>query len=201
MKTFLLTRIIVVAAAILLAACAGRRTVQGVFDLGPLPSASATAGAALPPVSLADLEAPAWLATQAMHYRLGYANAQQLQRYASSRWTMAPPALLAQRLKSRIAQAGGVVLSAQDGAAQVPVLRLDLDDFTQVFTTPDQSHAQIALRASLFNGRALVAQKNFAHTMPAPSADAEGGAAAMAAASDAVIADIIAWLAQTRTAK
>ncbi len=195
MKPFLLTRIAIVSATLLLCACATNSTANSVFDLGPVKVVPGAATATLPPVSLADLEAPGWLDTHAMQFRLAYANSQQLRRYSRSRWTMPPSALLSQRLKSRIAQAGGVVLAATDGAAQIPVLRLELNDFTQVFTAPGQSHADVALRATLFNGRSLLAQKSFARSVPAPSADAEGGATALAAASDAIIADIIAWLA------
>jgi cholesterol transport system auxiliary component len=169
------------------------------FDFGPLPRAP-VAAVSLPPVSVADIEAPAWLDGQAMYYRLIYANQQQPKPYAGSRWTMPPSALLAQRLKSRIAQAGGMVASATDGAASLPVLRIEIDDFTQSFSTPAQSEAHVAVRASLFNGRTLVAQKTFSRRMPAVPADAVGGAAALAAASDALIADLIAWLAQARIA-
>ena len=130
-----------------------------------------------------------------IYFRLAYANEQQPRPYASSRWAMPPAQLFGQRLKSRLAQAGGVVLAAADGAINVPLLRVEADDFTQIFSSPAQSGAHIALRASVFDGRALVAQKSFMHQAPAPSPDAAGGAKAMVAASDAVITDMMGWLA------
>src|SRR6185436_19799962 len=115
-----------------------------------------------------------------MFFRLNYANDRQPRAYANSRWTMAPAQLFGQRLKSRLAQAGGIVLPAADGAANVPLLRIETDDFTQTFDGPAHSSAQIALRATVFNARTMTAQKTFVKQVPAPSADAAGGARALA---------------------
>jgi cholesterol transport system auxiliary component len=87
------------------------------------------------------------------------------------------------------------VLSASDGATNVPVLRIAADDFTQVFTSSGQSIAQISVRASMLNGRTLVAQKTFTKQMPAPTADASGGVRALADTCDAIIIDMMNWLA------
>lgn len=197
-----LLRCALAALVLSLSACAGRPAQSTLFDFGPLPSTPAAAGTAapLPAIIVADIEAPAWLDGQAMYYRLAYANRLQPKPYAGSRWAMPPSALLAQRLKARIAQSGGMVASAVDGAANLPVLRIEVDDFIQSFSAPGNSEAHVAVRASLFNGRTLVSQTTLSRRLPAASADAEGGAAALAAASDALIADLIAWLAQARTA-
>ncbi|WP_019142150.1 ABC-type transport auxiliary lipoprotein family protein [Noviherbaspirillum massiliense] len=193
---------------ILLAACAiallggcASRVAPTIYDFGPVRAEEGNAPLpALRPVSIAEPVAPTWLDNTFMLYRLSYANDQQPHAYAQSRWSMAPAALLVQRLKSRIAQAGGAALSASDGAANVPLLRIELENFMQDFTVPAHSLAQISLRASLFNGRTLVAQKTFAAQTPAPSADASGGARALAAASDMLIRDMVNWLAMLQTA-
>lgn len=165
------------------------------YDLGPLKTRQDKAALpALPPISIAGIQVPVWLDSNTMFYRLNYANAQQPRPYAQARWTMPPAELLTQHLKASISRAGGVALAASDGALEVPVLRIEADDFTQHFASPSESTGQVALRASLFRGRSLVAQRSFVHHSPAGSADATGGAAALAAASDAVIADIIVWL-------
>jgi cholesterol transport system auxiliary component len=188
-----------VAMAMALAACAIRPAPPSLYDLGPLPHAAAkTPAPALPALSVADVQAPAWLDEQHMFYRLDYVNALQPHAYAGSRWTMTPAALVTQRLRSRIAQAGGVVATPADGAS-LPVLRVELDDFSQVFPDAQHSLARVALRASLVRGRMLLAQRSVAREMPAPSADADGGAAAMSAATDAAIDEIIAWLASGGT--
>ncbi|WP_292937257.1 ABC-type transport auxiliary lipoprotein family protein [Noviherbaspirillum sp.] len=179
----------------LLAGCALPRPESSIlYDLGPLHTKQGTALPALPPISVADIQVPAWLDSTMIFFRLDYANEQQPRPYAQARWVMAPGQLLLQQLKSRIAQAGGVVLPASDGAINIPVLRLEADDFTQYFRAPGQSVARVGLRASVYKGRVLIAQKSINRQAPAPTADAAGGAKALAAASDAVIADLIVWL-------
>ncbi len=189
---------IAMVAGTLLAACATSSPSMALYDLGPLRSSgaqTATPSAPLPAISIADIEAPAWLDSQMMFYRLNYANDLQPRPYSSSKWAMPPAQLFAQRLKSSLSRAGGVVVSASDGAINLPILQLEADDFSQSFESAGQSSAQVAIRASLFDGRVLRAQKMFVKQVPAASADAQGGAAALAAASDAIISEIGTWLA------
>lgn len=184
--------------AALLTGCASDGPRLSLFDLGPTrsqPVAQDTATGTLPAVSLANIEAPAWLDSQLMFYRLDYANQLQPRAYANSQWTMPPAQLFAQRLKTSLTRAGGVVISASDGAINVPVLRLELDEFSQHFNSAHDSVGEVAIRASLYDGRVLRAQKTFVRQVPAASADAQGGAAALSSASDAVIQDMRTWLA------
>ncbi|MBC7490321.1 MAG: membrane integrity-associated transporter subunit PqiC [Glaciimonas sp.] len=103
----------------------------------------------IPPISLADVTAPAWLDHTMMIYRLTYANDLQPRPYVNMRWIMPPRQLFSQRLKARISQAGGNIVALSDGAANFPVLPIDIDNFSQNF----DSFAQVAIRASLFTGR------------------------------------------------
>jgi cholesterol transport system auxiliary component len=177
-----------------LAACAGvQKPEPDMFDLGLTRPAAAMP--ALPPLALAELDVPEWLNTSAIYYRLAYASELQPRRYANSRWSMPPAQLFAQRLKARVAQAGGVLLTASDGAAGVPVLRLEVDEFSQVFDSAERSEGLVATRLSVLNGRRLLGQRSFMRRVSAPTADAAGGAAALAQASDAVIGDMLQWLA------
>lgn len=179
----------------LLPGCAGKPGLQAVYDFGPLPEvAQAAAPALTSAMSIADVRAPAWLDSGLMYYRLLYLNPQQPQPYAGSRWAMPPAQLFGQRLKMRISQNGGVVLDAGAGAANMPTLHIDLDEFIQNFEQPGRSRVQLSLRASLFNGHALLTQKTFRRQLNAPGADAAGGAQALAAASDALIDDLTDWL-------
>ena len=190
-------RILPILLALLLTACVsvpGHRVLT-LFDLGPLPPAATAPLPALPPVSIAEVAPPTWLDRPLMYYRLRYADKQQPRPYAESRWTMPPSQLFAQRLKARIAQAGGVALPAADGASGVPVLDIEMDDFTQDFDAPQHSRGRISIRASLFKGRTLIAQKTVDSSMPAAGADAAGGARALARASDTAIDALIRWLA------
>ncbi|HJW55353.1 MAG TPA: ABC-type transport auxiliary lipoprotein family protein [Burkholderiaceae bacterium] len=186
------------AACALLAGCAIQRPESAtLYDLGPARpmTAAPSLATSLPAISMADVAAPGWLDRPLMFYRLDYQNDQQPRTYAQSRWLTPPTQMLTQRVKMRIAQAGGVVLPASDGAANMPLLRIEADDFMQVFDAPGHSVGRVALRASLFKGRALVAQRSFRSQVPASQADAGGGARALAAASDAAIAELMQWLA------
>lgn len=186
------------AAAVALALCGcasnkGEPNTQ--FDFGPVtPSAVAAAPSGqLGAVVVADVTGSSALDNERMFYRLSYADAQQARTYANSRWSASPLQLLTQRLKSRLGQAGAKVLSETDAAAGIAVLHVDVDDFIQDFSGVAQSTGLVAVRASVFQGHALVDQKTFVRRTPA-SADAAGGARALAASTDAVAADVAAWL-------
>jgi cholesterol transport system auxiliary component len=192
-----LNRFLIAASALLLlAGCAGKGSVPTLYDFGPM-GPSSMAPVAMPQMALvvADATGPAWLDSRTMYYRLLYADAQQSHPYANNHWNSTPLQLLSARLKSRIAQAGGKVLSVTDASAGAMLLRIEVDDFSQNFDSQQASSGKITLRASIFQARRLIGQKTFIHTTAANSADAVGGARALAQASDAVAADLIAWLA------
>ena len=123
------------------------------------------------------IEAPATVDGTAVLYRLAYADVQQLRPYAQARWSMPPAQLVRQRLRDQLSQQR-VVLNPAEGPAGW-ILRLELEEFTQVFETPDRSVGLVRLRATLLetvNGRErLVAQRRFTVQRPAASADAPGG--------------------------
>ncbi len=200
----ILPAVLAMLAVVLLNGCATANTGPvTLYDLGLLrvPQDATVRAAPPPPLSIAEVNAPAWLDSPMMFFRLAYANEQQPRPYARSRWSMPPAQLFGQRLKARIGQAGGVALAASDGAENVPLLRIEADDFTQIFDSPEQSFALVSMRASILNGRTLAAQKTFIKQSPAPTADAAGGARALADASDAIITDMMNWLAGLRLKK
>ncbi|MET3134468.1 cholesterol transport system auxiliary component [Oxalobacteraceae bacterium GrIS 1.11] len=184
-----------------LAGCAGKGPLPTLYDFGPLPAAAASGAAApngtpaLAALAIADASGPSWLDSQRMYYRLLYADAQQSRPYAQNHWNTAPLQLFSQRLRSRIAQSGTKVLAPTDAALGVLLLRVEVEDFSQNFDTPTSSSGQVTARASAFRSHRLIDQKTFSRSAPAVSADAPGGAKALAAASDTLAADIIAWLA------
>ena len=200
-------RILALAASAILAGCASKSPLPTLYDFGPMqapathvnPATSATAPLAT--LVVADATGPSWLDSQKMYYRLLYADAQQSRPFAYNHWNSTPLQMLSQRLKSRIAQAGVNVLSVTDAAAGTTLLRIEVDDFSHNFDSPTQSSGQIALRASLFRGRRLLDQKTFLRNTPAASADAVGGAKALAGATDAIAADLLAWLAALPSSK
>jgi cholesterol transport system auxiliary component len=186
----------------LLVGCAGPKGTDAParYDLGtglvPAPAVPA-AGA---PVWLAAVNAPSSLEGTHMLYRLDYSNALQPRAYAQARWSMPVPELLAQRLRQQLAQKR-VVLNPADGVQSRhsgTVLRLELEDFSQHFATPQQATAQLRLRATLSVWRGgvehLLDQRTLQATQPCPSADAEGGVRALALATDQVLGELERWL-------
>ena len=184
------------AASLLLTGCASEKPATNLsFDFGPaLPLASAGAPA-LPALVVSDATGSAALDSERMVYRLNYADPLQARAYANSRWSVTPLQLVTQRVKSRIAQSGAKVLGVTDAALGVPILRIEIDEFSHTFDSVNQSYGQLILRASLFQGHKLVDQKTFNRKTDAASADAAGGARALAASTDAAVADLLAWLA------
>lgn len=188
-----------------LSGCASSKGEQSTtFDFGPAGIATAgvaSAGPAQLPITtldalvVTDVTGSTAYDSERMYYRLNYADALQARTYANSRWSTTPLQMVTQRFKTRIAQAGVKVLSTTDAPSGVAILRVDVDDFIHSFSGVAQSAGEVAVRASLFRGHTLVDQKSFRRTTAATTADAAGGARALASSTDAVAADIVAWLA------
>lgn len=189
-----------VAVAAQLAGCASSKGAPNtIYDFGPARApASVTATAPsglLTSLVVTDVTGSSAYDSERIYYRLNYSDPLQARSYANSRWSTTPLQMLTQRFKTRIAQTGAKVLSTTDASTGVAILRIDVDDFIHTFTGVAQSEGEVSVRASVFQGRVLVDQKSFRRTSPAATADAAGGAAALAASTDAVAADIVAWLA------
>jgi len=186
----------------------GRTTL---YDFGPgalVTSAPAIANALrLPAIALTDIEANARIDGTQMLYRLGYADANELRPYAQSRWSLAPAQLLRQRLRDALA-ARRTVLDPQESATiarsetRPQTLRVSLEEFTQYFDSPASSAGLVRLRATLTQGTPggdrVLGQQTFTVRLPAPSADAPGGVKALSEASDAVVAELVAWVDEAR---
>lgn len=82
------------------------------------------------------------------------------------------------------------------------LLQLELDEFTQVFDTPEASVGLVRMHATVVTqtagGGRLLAQRSFIAQQPAPSPDAAGGVRALTAASDRVLSEIAQWLSTLR---
>jgi cholesterol transport system auxiliary component len=92
------------------------------------------------------------------------------------------------------ASAAGVFVPA-DGVRAAYTLRLELEEFSQVFDAPERSRALLRLRASLVRKRDVVAQRSFNVERAAATPNAEGGVRALIAASDTAGEQLIDWLA------
>nr|WP_315476250.1 ABC-type transport auxiliary lipoprotein family protein [uncultured Undibacterium sp.] len=178
---------------LLFSACASTE-VQRSYDFGSNNTAPISSQLATLKLNLAEIQVPVNLEGSAMLYRLIYDNPQELRAYANSRWSMPPAQLLKQKIIARINQEGGAVTAGADGASGLPILRIDLEEFSQHFSTPGNSQVQLRWRASLINNKRLLAQKVFSAQSNSGSADAAGGARAMPQASDQAITELIVWL-------
>lgn len=181
------TRTLLALATVLLAAaCAGggrQRADLATYDLGPPP---VSAAAALPGVAV-EVRLPVWLDGVAMSYRLAYADPRRLHIYAQARWAASPMLLLQQRLRQQL---------ALSPTAAPCTLRIELDDFSQSFASPVVSSALLRGEALLFGkGVAPRARQPLQIEVPATTADATGGAAALAVAADRLSATLAHWLA------
>ena len=185
----------------LLAGCATPRpeAMVKVYDFGPAPVPTAATGAlpGLAAVALFEPQVSPALEGSAVLYRLAYADAQQLKPYALTRWSMPPAQLISQRLRQQLGEQRAVVAPGE-AAAQFN-LRLVLEEFSQVFDSPAQSHGLLRLRATLSQriagSEALLAQRSFVVQQPAPTPDALGAVRALTSASDRTVGQVSAWLA------
>ena len=169
------------------------------YDFGPgltsLPAADRRAS--LPPIALADVEATGLSeSSTAVLYRLNYADAQQLRPYTLARWTQPPVQLVQQALRAQLGLRRPVLQDA-DAAAQArdtarggklpAVLRIELEEFSHLFTSPAESTGLLRLRATLVDptpaGETLLGQRVFIVQKPAPTPDAAGGTRALADAA------------------
>jgi cholesterol transport system auxiliary component len=181
-----------------------------VYDFGPgavaLQQANRAASSpTLATVVLDEVQSSAALDSTALLYRLAFADAQALKPYAQARWSMNPAQLLRQRLREHLGQRRAVlnVGEGSAGAATTPVLlRVELEEFSQLFDSPSASTGLLRLRATALQsspqGEKLMGQRSFIVQRPAPSADAAGGVRALTAATDAAVEEIDQWLQQLR---
>ncbi len=175
-------------AVLLLAGCGtGSKSLSSVanYDLGAVQAASNNRIVAS--LRSIDVFAVSWLDSSAMQYRLLYAANQRRQSYAESRWVAPPAELLGHALRKRM-------LSGEAGGACR--LRVDLDEFAQVFDSAKASHVLLEARVQLVapSGGDIFARRSFSLSRAAASADAGGGVAALAVAVEAFSTELHDWL-------
>ena len=170
----------VLLAALLLSACvggAGNSVPSVTYDFG-LPVARLAVGGTWPGLSL-EVRSPSWFDSTNVDYRLAYADPLTRRQYVGSRWAGAPAQLIAQRLRQQLG-----VLSATANSATDCLIRVELQEFSQVFDSPQSSRGVLTASVSLIDGkRRVVAERLAVIDKPALGADASGGVQALVAAS------------------
>lgn len=196
-----------------LAACSGlpdkpTRALMYDFGPGPLSMQPTTRQAPLAPLAIDDITTYGGaIENMSVLYRLAYSDEQQLRPYSQARWSMPPAQLVRQRLREQLSLRRTVFTPGESAAlnrsqnAVLPrVLKIELQEFSHLFTAPETSVGLIRMRATLIDvtpaGEKLLAQRNVIVQRPAPSADAPGGVRALTAATDAAIEEIDQWLQQ-----
>ncbi|MCM8596021.1 ABC-type transport auxiliary lipoprotein family protein [Accumulibacter sp.] len=137
-----------------------------------------------------EVRAPSWLDSSAIEYRLLYDSPFRLRSYSLSRWAGGPAQLLAQRLRQQLGMAG-----SSGRVAVSCVLRFELEEFAQLFDTPERSRGSVRGRAKLLDARhRIVAERAMSSEQPAATGDARGAVRAMVAAGDSLAGQFASWL-------
>jgi cholesterol transport system auxiliary component len=213
---------ILLLALLSLSACTLPRNsaVPVVYDFGPgaLHDASAPDKHRLAPLEFSTPQSHPALGSTAVLYRLAYADEQQLKPYALARWSMPPAQLIGLRLREHLGQQRAIVsrgdvtptspprtgasAASSSNTRREPLhhLQVELEEFSQLFESPQTSSGVLRLRVTLTQRgpalEGLLAQRSFIARVSALTADASGGVHALTAACDQLARDIEAWLAQ-----
>ncbi len=184
---------------LLLAGCftAGKRggdAPLAIYDFGP-PAASLLTAPRKMPLAL-EVRAPLWFDSMGIDYRLAYVDAARLREYAKARWAGPPAQLLQQRLTQQLD------LSPSGLGQSRCLLRVEISEFSQIFSSAERSQGVVQGRAVLLDRtRRTLAETPINLEKPAETADARGGVGALIRAADQLAVDLLAWeRGQSRTA-
>lgn len=174
--------------AVLLTACVGGAPKQAevaYYDLSAEPAGlSLPAGA---PLRTLDVVPSSWLASNAMYYRLAYADSNRREHFAHARWSAQPSELIATRLQRSL-------LTGTQSAAPYCRLRIDLDDLSQVFDGPGSSRLVLDARVTLYGvQQRVLARRSMVLSQPA-GADARAGAAVSGALTAELARELHGWV-------
>jgi len=183
--------LLIALSALLLTGCftSGKRGSERglvIHDLG-LP-AKRLSGVQRPWVLAVEVRAPLWMDSLGINYRLAYADASVLREYSRSRWAGPPGQLIEQRLLQLLdAVPAGLVRGKC-------LLRLELSEFSQVFSAPAESMGVLRGRAFWLDaGRRVLAERPLDIAVSAPTADARGGVAALQAGVGQMAEQLAGW--------
>ncbi|MEI7431806.1 MAG: ABC-type transport auxiliary lipoprotein family protein [Betaproteobacteria bacterium] len=137
-----------------------------------------------------EVKAPAWFDSLNVDYRLVYEDSLKLRDYSRSRWAANPGVLIAQHLKQQLGTA-----SINSSLTADCLLRVELQEFSQVFDSPQQSRGLLQATVTLSSAkRQLLAERQLVVEKPAASADASGGVKAMVGTASDLGLQLAEWL-------
>ena len=149
-------------------------------------------------LQVARITVAPWLQGTALYYRLDYRHDDRIATYAQSDWVSPPANLLETMIQNALASGGHwhIVTGPTGPARTAFALHVQLNDFSQAFASPGQSHGVLDATATLVDNRNgnAIAQKSFHVEAAAPSADAQGGVKALNHAALQFTAELERWL-------
>jgi len=191
-------RSLTLALAMVLGACATHRDAPALYDFDSVPDPPAPYSALDATIAVREVDAPSWLRTPAIVYRLGYETPSRPQPYAHSQWSAPPAELVTLRLRELLGHANsGLTLKRLAGDPRGYQLEVTLEQFEQTFSSSSESRCLVTLNATLLGpgGRAL-GQSLFHAEKPASTANASGAVGGLVQATDDDIRQLITWLGQ-----
>lgn len=184
-------RLVMLVLALSLGACftSGKRGAErglAVYDLGA-PAGRLVEEERKSPIAV-EVRAPLWMDALGVNFRLSYAEPARLREYSQVRWAGTPTKLVQQRLMQQL----GLSNSGQVGARCV--LLVEINEFSQIFDSPERSKGVLQGRALwLDQSRRQLAERNLAIESVAVSQDSRGGVRALQATVAQLTADLLAW--------
>lgn len=176
--------------ALVLGGCAiGRPTTPppATYDFGPLPVS--LGGADRSNLGL-EVRMPAWVDSTGIAYRLAYGEGGRRYEYGLSRWSAPPAQLLALNWRQQLGLSRG-----GEGSDRRCRIRVEVDEFIQVFDTPQSSRGLLQGRMTLVGKQGTVlGVQPLQQIRPAPAPDARGGTVALTEAASAAGQAMAAWL-------
>jgi cholesterol transport system auxiliary component len=185
------------------AACASHRETPALYDLDSVPDPPERTSQLDAPIAIPQVNAPSWLRSSALVYRLDYQTPARPQAYAHSQWSAPPAELLTARLRELVTGVNsGFTTTRLGGDAPGYQLDVTLAHFEQVFTSPTESRSIVTLDATL-TGRGGIAlgQRTFHAERASPSGDAAGAVRGLVPAADDAIDQMIVWVRATLQAQ
>ncbi len=177
--------------ALLLSACVGGARNEppvAVYDFG-LPAERLTGDGQWSKLAL-EVRSPSWFDSLNVDYRLAYEDPLKQREYAGSRWAGTPASLLLLRLRQQLG-----VVSAAGNIAVSCLLRVEMQEFSQVFDSAAKSRGMLQAGVSVIDGkRQVVAARQMTIEKAAATPDARGGVKALAEASDEFGRQLADWL-------
>ncbi len=184
------SRCILIPIALMLGASAcsilpGRPPSPALHDFGSVEKVAAGENT---PWSTVTVDAPEWLQSESIRYRLLYADPTHVRFYSQDRWIAPPPSLLAQRLS----------LGGGGGDWR---LKIRLLEFEQVFEGPQSARLIMVFRAiaNRSGSEEAAAEKVFRFSRPTPEPDAKGAVSASADLVEKAANELRIWLAGSQT--